>query len=94
MKVIGKGVINEFKAKHADARSQIDSWLAEAEAAVWETPAGVKQRYGNASIINSNVVFNIKGNAYRLWVKINYKNGVVLIKKAGTHNEYMKWSIE
>lgn len=94
MKVIGKGVLDEFKLKHIEVCSQVDSWLAEVEAADWSSPLVVKQRYASASIIDGNIVFNIKGNNYRLWVKVNYKNGIVLIKEAGTHNEYMKWIIK
>lgn len=93
MIVLGKGVIDEFKKKYSDARSQADSWLAEAEDAAWNSPAEVTQRYASASIKGDNVIFNIKGNRYRFWTKINYKNGIVLIKKAGTHNEYMTWII-
>ncbi len=94
MKVIGKGVLDEFKAKHADASTQVDSWLAEVEEAEWSNPMDVKQRYASASIIDGNIVFNIKGNNYRLWIKVNYKNGIVLIKEVGTHSQYIKWVIK
>ncbi|MBI4039135.1 type II toxin-antitoxin system HigB family toxin [Candidatus Daviesbacteria bacterium] len=94
MKVIGKGVLDEFKAKHSDASAQVNSWLAEVEEAEWSSPMDVKQRYASASIIDGNIVFNIKGNNYRLWIKVNYKNGIVLIKEVGTHSQYMKWVIK
>lgn len=93
MKIIGKGVLDEFKKSHADVRSQVDSWLAEVEAANWITPSDIKQRYVSASFLSDNqVVFNLKGNRYRLLVKIAYQTKIVLVKKAGTHEEYMKWS--
>lgn len=93
MNVVGKGVLDRFKSKHSDARSQIDSWFEEVEMAEWKSPLDIKSRYVSASIIDGNVIFNIKGNDYRLWVKVNYKNKIVMIKKAGTHSEYMKWNI-
>ena len=55
----------------------------------WDTPAQVKAKYGSASIVGDNrVVFNIKGNHYRLVVKINYPHRVVYVRFVGTHAEY------
>lgn len=92
MKLIGKKLLQEFKEKHADARSQIESWEAEAEEARWQTPHELKGRYPKASLIkNQQVVFDICRNKYRLLTQINYKNSIVLIKKVGTHKEYDNW---
>lgn len=92
MKVVGRKRIDEFCQSHADARSQLASWLAEAEEAEWHNPVDVKERYPSASILGSGrVVFNIKGNRYRLDAKISYKNKTVLIKRIGTHAEYDEW---
>jgi len=92
MKLIGRDKIFTFTKKHADSKAQFDSWEAETEEAQWKTPQDIKQRYVSASILADNhVVFNIKGNRYRLLVQISYKNGIVLIKNVGTHEEYMKW---
>lgn len=92
MKLIGKKLLQEFKEKHADARSQIESWEAEAEEAQWQTPHELKGRYPKASLIkNQKVVFDICRNKYRLLTQINYKNAIVLIKKVGTHKEYDNW---
>jgi mRNA interferase HigB len=92
MKLIGKKLLQEFKEKHADARSQIESWEAEAEEAQWNTPHDLKSRYPKASIIkDQQVVFDICGNKYRLLTQVNYKNNIVLIKKIGTHKEYDNW---
>jgi len=94
MKLLNKQPLREFVEKHADARSQIDSWEAEIEEAQWDSPHDIKFRYPSASILgNQNVIFNICGNNYRLWVKVNYKNKVVSIKQIGTHKEYDKWKI-
>jgi len=92
MKILGRNTLSDFKAEHEDASSQIDAWEAEVSAANWEKPADVKARYGSASFLEGNhVVFNIKGNKYRLLVQITYKSKIVLVKKVGTHQEYMKW---
>lgn len=94
MIVVGKLILNAFKKTYSDAQVQIDSWLAEVEAAQWTRPMDIKIRYANASILTGNlVVFNIKGNKYRLLTKVEYHNGVVLIKKAGTHQEYSHWKL-
>ncbi len=92
MKIIGKPILEEFKRKHADARSQVDSWIAETEEAEWKTPHEVKDRYPNASLLGDGIViFNIKRDNYRLKVLISYKSGNVSIQNAGTHSEYMRW---
>ena len=92
MKLIGKEKLYDFKMKHSDARSQIDAWETEVETGEWNTSHDIKHRYAHASFLPNNfVVFNIKGNRYRLLVHISYKNKIVLVKKAGTHQEYLKW---
>ena len=74
-----------------DAEGALKAWLAEAKAAQWTCPQGVKKKYTNASIIaNNRVVFNIKGTDYRLIVAIAYKMQYVFIKFIGTHAEYDK----
>lgn len=92
MKLIGRSVLCDFKSQYAEARSQINSWEAEVMAAQWDTPTDIKQRYASASFLKENhVVFNIKGNKYRLLTKVDYANKIILVKKAGSHKEYMKW---
>lgn len=92
MKLIGILQLEDFKRQHSDVGSQVDSWIAEAKEAEWQTPHDVKKRYPKASIINDNqVVFNLRGNRYRLQVRVDYKNKIILIKNVGTHEEYMKW---
>ena len=95
MRLLAKHILQDIKEKDDDARSQIESWEAEVEEEQWETPHDLKKKYPKASILgNQNVIFNICGNRYRLWVKVEYKNGIVLIKNAGTHKEYEKWYIK
>lgn len=93
MKVVGVAIINEFADGHADVRNQMTAWLREVEDAIWETPQDIKARFPSASFVgNDRVVFNIKGNNYRLDVKVNYKNKIVLIKRCGTHAEHDRWT--
>lgn len=76
--------------KHRRAvKGHLDAWYAEAAKAEWKSPAELKSQYRSASIVSAErVVFNIKGNDYRLVVAINYDFQVLLIKWLGTHKEY------
>ena len=70
-------------------KAHLDAWYAESAKAEWKTSAELKSQYSSASVITAErVVFNIKGNDYRLIVAINYHYGVILIKWIGTHQEY------
>ena len=92
--VVGRGMLEDFKRRHADARGPLDSWLSEAEAAEWRSPEDIKARYPSASIIaGGRVVFNIKGNSYRLDVKIAYQTQVLIVVRIGTHAEYDNWEL-
>lgn len=94
MNVAGKKTLSEFSNHHSDARGQLSAWLKEAEEADWKRSQDIKQRYASASFLADNiVVFNIKGNDYRLVAKIDYRNQKVLIKKIGTHAEYSRWKL-
>ena len=91
MKVIALGTLRDFWETHADAEQPLKAWYDEAKDASWATPQEIKFRYASASFVGRNrVVFNIKGNDYRLIVAIAYKVGVVYIKFIGTHAEYDK----
>lgn len=94
MKVVGRNVFDEFGRQHADVVSQINTWLCEIEEVQWQGPKDLKRRYPHASILSDNrVIFNLKGNRYRLEVMINYMMKIVLIKRMGTHAEYSKWKL-
>jgi mRNA interferase HigB len=76
-------------------KSALDSWFHEVRQADWENPADVVRAYANASIMGSDrVVFNIKGNDYRLVVGINYRLQIVFIKWLGSHAEYDKIDVK
>jgi len=81
----------EYWAVEPDAKTELEAWHAEAKAADWATPAQIKAKYGNASILKGGrVVFNICGNRYRLVVCINYDFRTIYIRFVGTHKEYDK----
>lgn len=91
MRVIAKKILREFWKKHHDCEQQLKSWYQEALSAEWKNTNEVKLEYPTASIIgDSRVVFNIKGNSYRLIIKINFDYQMVWIRFIGTHAEYDK----
>ena len=91
MRIIAVKTLREFWESHADAEQPLKSWYQEATDTRWLEPNDIKQRYPSADILPGNrVVFNIKGNTYRLIVKIHYNTGIVYIRFAGTHAEYDK----
>lgn len=92
MRVVGKKILDDFKRRYADARSHVDAWICEVEEAEWESPHDIKARYATARLLgDKRVVFNLKGNSYRLDVKVNYVTQVVLVKRIGTHADYDNW---
>ena len=89
MRVIAKRRLREFWERHPAARGPLLAWFREVEREDWDTPAAVKAKYGSASIVGGDrVVFNVKGNAFRLVVRINYAYRVVYVRFIGTHAEY------
>jgi mRNA interferase HigB len=91
VRVIAKRTLRDFWEKHADSEQQLKAWYNEAEQADWKTPNDIKKEYPSASILEDNrIVFNIKGNHYRLIVRINYSYGILWIRFIGTHAEYDK----
>ena len=91
MRVVAKRTLRGFWRDHADSEQPLRAWHDEARAASWDRPSDVKAKYPSASIIaNNQVVFNIKGNTYRLVVAFNYRHETGWIKFIGTHAEYDK----
>jgi mRNA interferase HigB len=95
MIVFGTDVVESYFASHAGhrgikaARSQYHAWLEIAGHARWRNPENVKTSYPKASILKgSRVVFNIKGNDYRLVARVQYAAGVLAIRFFGTHAQY------
>jgi mRNA interferase HigB len=74
---------------HKAVKAALDAWFHEVLRARWKSPADVVRAYANASIVGPDrVVFNIKGNDYRLVVAVSYRHQIVFIKWIGTHAEY------
>jgi mRNA interferase HigB len=91
MRIIGRDKLDEFAAAHADARAWIENWIAISEADRWQTPRDIRDRHASASFLAGNVViFNVKGNRYRLEVQVAYNTGVLVVRWIGTHAEYSK----
>jgi mRNA interferase HigB len=94
MKIHNKKLLEDFRDSHADAQTQIDSWVVITQAATWQTPAELRQQFPTARFVKGNhVIFKICGNKYRLWVLATFKHGIILIKNIGNHNEYDRWDI-
>ena len=95
MQVVGRPILERFAQTHADVRPSVDAWLREVMAATWRSPADIKARYVSASILaDSRVIFNLKGDKYRLDTKVAYQVGVVMVKRIGTHAEYDRWTFD
>lgn len=95
MRVIARGTLNGFvknrvhRAEQSAVKAQLDSWFARVVKAGWNSSAELKKEFGSASILTAErVVFNIKGNDYRLIASINYSYQILFVKWLGTHKEY------
>ena len=89
MRVIAKRTLREFWTRHSDCEQQLKSWYQEAEKNEWRNTHEIKREYPSASVLGDNrVVFNIKGNKYRLIVRINFQYQIMWIRFIGTHKEY------
>lgn len=92
MKVLGLATLHQFCKSHVDCAAQILAWIAEAEEAEWATHNDIRVRYAKASFLQDNrVIFNIKGNSYRLDTKVYYERQIIIVKRIGTHAEYNRW---
>ncbi|ABW27115.1 type II toxin-antitoxin system HigB family toxin [Acaryochloris marina] len=95
MRILSRSTLRTFWEKHSDAEESLKNWYYEASHADWKSPADIKAAHRNASIIaNNRVVFNIKGNTYRLIVSIRYDISIIFIRFVGTHAEYDKVDAE
>lgn len=95
VRIISRGTLNGFVRNRVEprlqrvVRQQLDAWYALVSRTEWKNSSELKQHCRNASIVSSErVVFNIKGNEFRLVVAVDYDHGIVLILWLGTHWEY------
>jgi len=91
MRIIAKRALREYWEEYPETEQHLKTWYQIVKQANWDTPNDVKAVFGNASIVgNGRIVFNVKGNDYRLIVKISYEKSLVFIRFLGTHSEYDK----
>ena len=97
MRIIARRTLREFvdslkgKKDQTAVKASLDAWFDEVSKATWPSSASVKKLYATASIVNAErIVFNIKGNAYRLVVAVDFEKAIVWIKWIGTHKAYDK----
>jgi mRNA interferase HigB len=88
MRIVAKRTLREFWERYPDAEDPLLAWYREVEKEDWTKSSDVKDKFRSASFVGDRVVFNIKGNDYRLVVKINYPYRVVYVRFVGTHKEY------
>ena len=95
MRIIARSTLRRFveslsgKKDQPAVKAALDAWFDEASKATWKTTTDVRRRYATASIISAErIVFNIKGNDYRLAVSVDFEKAIVWIKWIGTHKAY------
>jgi len=90
-RILAKSTLREYWEAYPDSEQYLKTWYDTAMNADWRSPSDVKQTYASASILkNSRIVFNIKGNSYRLVAKFNFEKQWIFIRFIGTHSEYNK----
>ena len=90
-RIFAKSTLRENWEAHPDSEQYLKTWYDTAMSSDWKTPNDVKRTYANASILkDSRIVFNIKGNTYRLIAKFNFEKQWIFIRFIGTHIEYNK----
>ena len=95
MILVNKEKIIKCYEKHRISQSAFEAWVAEAERANWSSFLEIKNRYSSADPLSgSRVVINIKGNKFRLVIKVNYQVHIIEVRFAGTHAEYDKIDAE
>lgn len=89
MRIIALSALREFWRIHPDAEIPLRAWYADASRADWRRPADINAAYRSANFIaNNRVVFNVKGNDYRLVVAAHYNRGMMFVRFVGTHRDY------
>jgi mRNA interferase HigB len=95
MRVIAVSTLRSFWVKHPKAENPLRAWYALTSRASWKAPADIKEACRNASsTANNRVIFNVKGNDFRLVVSARYDRGLMYIRFIGTHRQYDKIDVE
>jgi mRNA interferase HigB len=88
-RIFAKSTLRNFWEIHPDSEQYLKTWYDTAMSSDWKTPNEVKQTFINASVLrDSRIIFNIKGNSYRLVAKFNFEKQWIFIRFIGTHFEY------
>ena len=90
MHVISRKALRKAEDDHADLIGPLGAWYKVAKAAQWQSIEDVRKAYRDTDAVGKYTVFNVKGNSYRLIVKIEYEYGLIFIKAIQTHAEYDK----
>jgi mRNA interferase HigB len=95
VRVIARGTLTGFvknrvvRGQQAAVRAQLDAWYHIVHPAKWKSSAELKAQLHSVSVLTAErVVFNIKGNDYRLITSMNYGHQILFVKWLGTHREY------
>ena len=101
MRIIARRTLRRFVEKRRGYKDQaalkaaLDAWFHEVKRARWLSAADLKRSYATASVISADrIVFNIKGNDYRLVVAVDFGKSIVWIKWLGTHTDYDKIDVK
>ena len=90
-RIFSKSTLREYWEKHPDSEQYLKTWYETVMNSKWKSPNDVKETFVHASVLKNNrIVFNIKGNSYRLVAKFNYEKQWIFVKFIGTHSEYSK----
>ncbi|MEM6816349.1 MAG: type II toxin-antitoxin system HigB family toxin [Bacteroidota bacterium] len=90
-RIFAKSTLRKYWQEHEDSEQYLKTWYDTAKSSDWKNPMDVKATYANASVLKeSRMVFNIKGNSYRLIAKFNFEKQWIFIRFIGTHAEYDK----
>jgi mRNA interferase HigB len=91
MKLVGREVLERFCEAQPDCRRWISAWITDVRGSTWRSPQDIKDKYVSVSFLaDSVVIFNVRGNNYRLVVRVAYGVRVVFVQWIGTHAEYDK----
>ena len=97
MRIIAFRTLREFfeKSEYTDSETSLRAWYHDTKIAKWKSSNELKRQYKSASIVGEGrVVFNIKGNDYRLVVAIDYEFQVIFVRFIGTHKQYDKINVK
>jgi mRNA interferase HigB len=90
MHIITRKTLQEFSLKHPQSETPLDAWYRVAKEIQWNNLAEVKETYPSADLVGKYIIFNIKGNDYRLIVGINFRSQTIFVKHILTHADYDK----